>query len=256
MKSFRIALSFLTTLPLRYKGEWDERAFSQATIFYPLVGMLIGGIVAAVLWLFVHVNLFFAAFAAVLTPILLTGGMHLDGFMDMCDGLLASRGPERALEIMKDSRVGSFAVIGIVLLLLGRFTLYTWLLPTQFMISAVLTAFAFSRFVMLYAIISYPSARTTGLGYTVQRYVSKPALFWSLLLLAALLILSRALLLLPALLLSFGFMVFFTGKVSKYLGGLTGDIYGAVAEMAEFIFLFFLMLCNYFFGGFVFSPIF
>ena len=256
MKTLQIAISFLTTLPPKYKGEWDEKAFSQATIFYPLVGLFIGVVVAAVLWLFSHAYPLFAAFAGLLTAILLTGGLHLDGYMDMCDGILASRGPERAMEIMKDSRVGSFAVIGVVLLLLGKFTLYVWLLDTEFLISAILAAFAFSRFMMLYAIVSYPSARKTGLGYTVQQYVSKPALLWSLLLIVVLLVASRALLLIPALILSFFIMVVISGKISLYLGGLTGDIYGAVAEIGEFVFLVSLLLCSSFFGNYIFSPLF
>ncbi len=99
------------------------------------------------------------------------------------------------MEIMKDSHVGSFAVIGVICLLLGKLTLYSWLLGTDFLLSGIVTAFVFSRFMMLYAIVSYPSARKTGLGYTVQQYVSKPALLWSVLILILLIVASRSIIL-------------------------------------------------------------
>ena len=155
-KEFRVAVSFLTTLPLKYKGEWDEKTFSRASIFYPLVGVIIGLITVAVMYLisltdYMHI----AAFTGLLISIVLSGGLHLDGFMDMCDGLLASRGPERALEIMKDSRVGSFSVIGVILLLLAKFLLYDALMVNAAFIFAVLAALTFSRFILICCPLRY-----------------------------------------------------------------------------------------------------
>ena len=103
-KEFRIAVSFLTRLPLTYKGEWDEKSFSRASVFYPVVGLIVGfcaAVVAALLKLTGCYSV--AAVCALITAICISGGIHLDGFMDMCDGIFASRGREKALEIMKDS---------------------------------------------------------------------------------------------------------------------------------------------------------
>ncbi len=256
MKKLWIAVSFLTTLPPRYKGEWDEQAFSRAAVFYPFVGLLIGAAVAAVLWLLAFIHSGVAAFFAVLTGVVITGGLHLDGYMDLCDGVLASRGPERALEIMKDSHVGSFAVVGVVLLLLGKYALYSWLLTVEGVVLSVLAAFTFSRFMMVYAIIAYPSARETGLGHTVQRHVPKKALAWSLIIAVLPALIGGSAAVLTALPLSFLLMVFFIGRANRYFGGLTGDVYGAIAEIAEVVFLFVLLLCHFFWGTVGISSIF
>ena len=115
----RAAFSFLTILPLGYT-EGRKPGWSFAA--YPLVGLVVGGacaLVAARSPFSTNVT----AFLVVLAWVVITGGLHLDGFGDSCDGLLATVEPERRLEIMKDPRVGSWAVIGLILLLLGKWTL-------------------------------------------------------------------------------------------------------------------------------------
>lgn len=261
-KEFRIAVSFLTRLPLPYKGEWDEKSFSRSSVFYPFVGLIIGLIVTAVLVLIGFTGYYsVAAVVALIASVAVSGGIHLDGFMDMCDGVFASRGRERALEIMKDSRVGSFAVIGIVLLMLLKYALYTSLITEAaedslcafsgmisdtacypfagffYMALAMLGAFVFSRFMLICCMLWFPSARKEGLGVTVKRYVSKPALLWGIILM---LILGGATGFYPVLIafvMAFAVIMWFASMLSKFLHGLTGDIYGAMAELGEAVYL-------------------
>ena len=251
-KQFRIAVSFLTRLPLPYKGEWDEKSFSRAAVWYPLVGLITGAIVAAVVWLLQWLH--FGGIAVVcglIAAVVVSGGIHLDGFMDMCDGLFASRGRERALEIMKDSRVGSFAVIGIVLLLLLKYSLYFDLLYSAVMVPALLAAFVFSRFMLLCCMVAFPSAREEGLGVTVKRYLTRADLVWGVLLILAIFALWGGLYpLLIALLLSFFVIMGFAALVNRFLHGLTGDIYGAMAELGEAVFLLMTLICIAFCGYF------
>ena len=238
MKELRIAISFLTRLPFTYKGEWDEKSFSRSTIYYPVVGLIIGLLVALAALLF---NLtgspMLAAAAAIITAVVVSGGIHYDGFMDMCDGIFASRGRERALEIMKDSRVGSFAVLGIALLLLLKFALYTTILGLNCFFVIIIAAFIFSRTIMNCAILWFPVVRKEGLGYTVKQYVSRGAPLWGGVLLLLLFIISGNYILLLALILAFVLMMAIAFLICRYLKGMTGDIYGALAELGEAAFL-------------------
>ncbi len=249
-KEFRIAVSFLTRLPLPYKGEWDERSFSRSSVFFPLVGLIIGFLTALTAAVFrLTGQTMLAAVAALVTAVVVSGGIHLDGFMDMCDGVFASRGRERALEIMKDSRVGSFAVLGVVMLMLLKCALYCAVLPERWFFTAILAAFVFSRFMMVYCILGFPSARETGLGATVKKYVSKPALLWGLLLFLLLCLWHGFYPLLIAFALAFLVMYAAAAGISRFLYGLTGDIYGAIAELSEAVFLLFLVLTVSVLGG-------
>lgn len=242
-KEFRIAVSFLTRLPLPYKGEWDEKSFSRSSVFYPLVGAIVGAFVVLVAFLLRLTDYtMIAAVCALITSIVVSGGIHLDGFMDMCDGLFASRGRERALEIMKDSHVGSFAVLGVILLLLLKVVLYDAVIPASWFWLGFLGAFIFSRFMLICCMLCFPSARAEGLGVTVKRYVSKPALLWGIGLIAALFAISGFYPILIAFVIAFLIIMGISAQINKFLHGLTGDIYGAMAELGEAVFLLILLI--------------
>ncbi len=111
---------FFTRLPLPSLRQWENAHLQRSAAWFPWVGVIVGGVAAAVWWL--------AAVVAGLPPllasglslaasILVTGGFHEDGFADVCDGFGGGYTKERVLEIMKDSRVGAFGAIGIVLML-------------------------------------------------------------------------------------------------------------------------------------------
>lgn len=105
---------------------WDEKAKDKMLLFLPVVGLKIGILWAALAWLCSFLKLPFLVTALVLTacPFVLTGFLHLDGFMDVTDAVKSYRSLERRREILKDSHVGSFAVIGIVLLMLAQFAFF------------------------------------------------------------------------------------------------------------------------------------
>lgn len=105
---------------------WDEKARDSMLLFFPAVGLLIGAVWAALAWLCAWLRLPALVTGMLLCayPYLATGFIHLDGFMDVTDALRSWRDLERRREILKDSHVGSFAVIGVVLLLLAQFALF------------------------------------------------------------------------------------------------------------------------------------
>ncbi|MDQ7097064.1 adenosylcobinamide-GDP ribazoletransferase [Desulfosporosinus sp. PR] len=235
MRGFLIALTFLTRIPLPSpKVEVTSEEFNLSYRYYPLVGLVIGG----VLWLLAKgLSPFFPPLALgallLVAELMLTGGLHLDGFMDSMDGLLSARTPERILEIMKDSRVGAHASMALIGLLLLKFSLLASLAPSQF--SILLLMPMLSRWVFQIGVIAFPYARTQGLGKGIHDITR-----WIPFLIAGALVLGVSYLLAGyAGLITWGVCVIavtlWACKISSLLGGLTGDLYGAMIEISEVI---------------------
>src|SRR5579859_6748574 len=128
-KEFVAAVQFLSVLPIPgsaqlFRTDRAEAELVIGSLYFPLVGLLIG-LILCVLSIFSGPYLPSLALAALLVVvnIWLTGGLHLDGLMDACDGLFGGRSRERKLEIMRDSSVGSFGVLGGVSSILLKFAL-------------------------------------------------------------------------------------------------------------------------------------
>jgi adenosylcobinamide-GDP ribazoletransferase len=232
------AFTFLTTLPLGWLGRKSDSPPGKIFSFFPLVGLTIGVIVslaASIGFLPKDVT----AFIALAVWVGLTGGLHLDGLADSCDGLLATVTPERRLEIMKDPRAGSWAVIGIVLILLGKWAALRTLSPAALLMPPIA-----GRWSMVLAVAAFPTARASGLavqfrvgfGRTQLVIASLTAIFlimalsfwlgWRLILVAAI----------PPI------TVLIVGRwaAQRLGGGLTGDVYGAVCELVELLCLIYL----------------
>ncbi len=231
MKALRQAISFLTVLPAGRQGAVMEMAPARA--YFPLVGLLLGGVLAgADLALRPILPPLVSGAVLVVVLVVLTRALHVEGFMDACDGLLGGFTRERRLEIMKDSHVGGFAVIGVVGLLLLKWTAVVGLQPSVRLSTLVLFP-CLSRWAMLVAMAGYPYARAQGVGASFQRGQNAwQVAFAFATALAASLLLARGagvLLLVLATAMAWGLGRWMAGL----LGGLTGDTYGAVNEVCE-----------------------
>jgi adenosylcobinamide-GDP ribazoletransferase len=234
MKRILLAITFLTRLPLPAPKKVAPEDIGESTPFFPIVGLILGGIL-------VGINYFCSYFwdplvtniAIVVSLIAFTGGLHLDGLMDTCDGIFSNKNRERTLEIMRDSRVGSMGVLaGICLLLLKIFFLNS---IAQDMKIPVLLAFpVLGRWSMVYAVSLYPYARSTsGLGALFVEYAKH---YYVLVATIIVLIITIPLLLWKAfpVFIVIGFATWMMSRrLSKRLGGLTGDTYGAICETME-----------------------
>jgi adenosylcobinamide-GDP ribazoletransferase len=232
----RAAFAFLTILPV---GQPQVSEPGRAFAYFPLVGAVIGLIMAT----FGAFRLFppdMTAFLALATWVILTGGLHLDGFADSCDGLLATTTPERRLEIMKDPRAGSWAVIGIVLLLLGKWialrAIFTGVSPFLLIVPPV-----FGRVAMTLAVAAFPPARTSGLAAYFREGLDSNRVMLAIFFATVLSIsasvfaanLGHPLWSLGAtLLIAWGMGRWAANRLG---GGLTGDVYGAICELTELI---------------------
>lgn len=254
MQAFLIGLQFLTRINVVKQTVWTEEDFGKSVRYFPLVGAVLGSIYGGLAWMvyslipsygvFLPHHLTIAFFVAL--PILLTGGIHCDGFMDTVDGIFSGRDRERMLEIMKDSCSGAFGVVAFGLLLLFQYAAISDL-PMEVAPVALFVMPIISRMMMVLAISLYPYARKEGMGKAFGKYASRKTLF-AVFLYGSLLVLpwgwSSALATICALL----FAVFFCNYVTRILGGLTGDVYGAVTTLCELVVIIAFVLGNYLFG--------
>jgi len=170
MISLAVAFGFLTVLPVPASTWSAPTPFGRAFSWFPLVGLVLGGIlVLAALVVAALVPALVAAALLLLFGVLLTGGLHLDGLMDTCDGVFCVRSPEERLVIMRDSHTGAFGVLGAVCLLLVKFAALSALLAgdQQLLLDALLLAPMLSRWAMVLAALCFPYGRS---GETRGRY--------------------------------------------------------------------------------------
>lgn len=162
MKHLLTAFNLMTTIPLPASKDWQTGDSGRASVWYPFVGLVIGGL--TLLGWMGTTRIFSPLVAGILTLILwvvLTGGLHLDGLADCCDGLLASTTIERRLEIMKDPRLGTFGGIGLILVLLLKAAVLSFLTPQSAL--GILLAASLARWCILPAGL-LPLARPSGMG--------------------------------------------------------------------------------------------
>ncbi len=161
--SFRIAFLMYSRIPMP-QADWEAANMRYVMCFFPLVGAAIGAVVFGVgkLCAWLSVPALLTAIVLILLPILISGGIHLDGFMDVCDAVGSRQEPARKLEIMKDSHVGSFAVLGLVVLLL--LNLGAWYeIPIE-CLQVLGIGFVLSRAMSGYLVIREKAARKDGLN--------------------------------------------------------------------------------------------
>ncbi len=237
MNDFFAALIFLTRLPTPHV-ELSTKSMARAMRFFPLVGILIGGIIVAADTL---ASLVFPpaprAALVLVTWIIVTGGLHLDGFLDCCDGLFVAKPPELRLNILKDTQVGAYAVVGGAALLITKWSAI-FALPRGTRWQVLLLAPVLARWAMVYATVVYPYARQReSLGTMFKDYAGRRELG-----IATLTMLGAVLLVRPigGLLLAFimwMYVIIAARWVMTRIPGLTGDVYGALGETGETLIL-------------------
>ena len=230
----RRALGFLTVYPLRASDAWTPETLGSSMVYYPLIGTFIG----LALWgLAVLLGALFpqpvVSVLLLVSALLVTGGLHMDGWADLIDGLSGSYNREDALRIFKDPHVGSMAVVGVVLIVLLKYACLNALSHAALRPALVLMA-TLSRYAMVQLACFSPYARATGgvgepfvRGIRLEHHI------------AALLLALGSTLLFGGLrgvcigvlvgLATLGMQIYFYQR----LGGITGDVLGATNELNE-----------------------
>jgi len=234
-----LALTFLTKLPWPWRGPADEAALARSLFWFPWVGAVLG-LAFWGAWAGLQKILPAPAAAALLLALTVwvTGGLHLDGLADTADGLGGGRTPAEALTIMKDSRVGAFGVISLILALVLKFALFLSLAAQTRGMAALALYPVVSRWGMVLLAYLSPYARPEGgLGQAMTLGVSPRVLAGASLSAG---VLSFLILGVPGLAL-FGVAGALVWLGSLYfqrrLGGVTGDVLGAANEILEVLVL-------------------
>lgn len=194
-KAFLTALSAYSVIPARVK-EWDDRAMKYALMFLPAVGAICG--ICLYLWQLLcgmlSLSPMIFAIIAVCIPLFVTGGIHVDGFMDTVDALSSHQPRERKLEILKDSHPGAFAVIWLLVYMMLCFAFYYELggrsavngVPGNKALYAVIPMFVLSRSLSAINVCTLPNARQSGMLYSYTKDSAKRETFFVCLIIAAL----------------------------------------------------------------------
>lgn len=243
MRGLLAALSFLTTIPVPPRWLKESPIAPRAMLWWWVpVGALIGALSAGAAYL-AHLALPWSSCAAlgIVAWVALSGGLHLEGFMDTCDGLGSRAAPERALQIMKDSRVGAFGAIGALCLVILKVGLLAGLSPRLGLATLALGPIV-GRLAQVATLETYPYARPEGGMGAAFFEAARPAhtLVAALLAVAATVGFSAACgeIHLPLALLPVGLgLAWWCFALARRLGGHTGDTVGATSELAELLWL-------------------
>lgn len=243
--SFLVAFAMYSKIPVP-RADWEEKNMRYAMCFFPVIGLVIG--VLEVLWFMVCRLLGFGSLlgpaAAVLIPILVTGGIHFDGYLDTSDAMSSWREREDRLRILKDSHTGAFAIIsGICWFLLsfgaaGEFydknsSLHIlWIYAMTFIISRSFSALS---------VVTFPSANPKGtaaaFGENARKKRVRNCMLLYLLILFALAVWLDPLTGILVIAASFAGFASYHHLCMKYFGGMTGDLAGFFVTVTELLML-------------------
>lgn len=237
LNSLAAAFSMYSILPMPHI-RWEEKNIRHALCFFPLVGAVISGVLFAwydvCLWRQVPSPLFASVSAAI--PIVLSGGIHMDGFCDTCDALFSRRGKEEKLRILKDSTCGSFAVIGAVLLLLLTYGAWQGIYVSGKKAGGWLLLFVLSRCLSGLSITVFPCAPASSLAALFSKAAARgtrAALMVSACFVTALMCFLSSWQAVPTLACLFLFWGWYVHMSRKEFGGITGDLAGFFLQGGE-----------------------
>lgn len=239
----RVALQFLTRIPVGHRAVPDARTIGHSLLFYPLVGLLIGVVLYALqTWLSGSAPLLRAALLLTVW-VLITGALHLDGLADSADAWLGGGDQERTLAIMKDPYCGPAGVVALVLVLMVKFAALTGAVfnanPSELLLAPLL-----GRSVVPLLFLTTPYVRPGGLGAALATHAPRYALIGvvivSLTIAVLLLGVSRGYIVGLVLIAFFGLR----RLMLQRLGGTTGDTAGALVEIVEMLTLVMLAMTD------------
>lgn len=236
-QAFWLALGFLTRIPMLAKVDYSQRLMNQCSVYFPLVGLLLGGLYAG---LYSLLEGWWSPLVCVLLVLAfhlwITGAFHEDGMADSADGLGGGYTVERRLDIMKDSRIGTYGAAALIMVLLLKVVLLVELSPVL-QVLGLLLAPAVSRLTPLCLMCALPyvtdpdtsKSKPVAEGFSVRR-LSVAAV--GVTILAALFDV-----VLPALIAVVLVAVVWGAMLKRSLGGYTGDALGASVVLSELVFL-------------------
>ena len=278
MKGFLLLLSFMTRIPMP-KTEYDEEKLGKSMKYFPVVGIIVGFILLffCIIFNFIFNNLNYSTvlplmiLVVILTDLITTGALHLDGLADTFDGIFSYRSKHKMLEIMKDSRLGSNGALALILYFLLKFVLFYSLIieSRELTLYAIMTYPVVSRFCSVVSCASSPYARGSGMGktfvdntktcglivatiitllYTIGMLFIPFILFTNYSLPIQFMIQTILVIVIIVALLAL-FAYAFSKLIERKIGGITGDTLGALLEISSLVYIFLILVMPGFFIG-------
>ncbi|PLR86312.1 adenosylcobinamide-GDP ribazoletransferase [Bacillus canaveralius] len=246
LKGLLLNLQLFSSIPIRIQLPMDAHHLQKAVQTFPLLGLFQGLIIGGAffgLTEFTPLSALATAFVVWLLMIVLTGGIHLDGWIDTSDAFFSYQDQDKRLEIMKDPRTGAFGVLSVIVLLSGKF-LFIYELAAYADINAAAWVVAIipflSKSLMGYYLVTLPPAREEGMARFFANAVDRkslwPYLLYTIVIIVASWLFVEESLLTAVILLTTSICAGLYGKIKiiKWFGGVTGDVVGASAEGMEF----------------------
>ncbi len=239
---FATAMMFFTRIPVPFTIPYSSEIMNRSQKYFAWVGLLVGLINTAILYLSSQLfNLEIGIVLMMITSVLLTGAFHEDGFTDMCDSFGGGYGKEKILTIMKDSRVGAYGTIGIILLFALKFFSIQALGTVDLMktLWIIILAHTSSRFIS--GTMIYTHQYVTDIDASKSKPLANKPLDGMALLVGFISVL-LSFVLIPDWRLIIAFALAYLGKIymgwyfKKHIGGYTGDCLGAVQQVCEVLF--------------------
>lgn len=236
INSFFIALSMYSRIPVP-RVDWKKENMRYAMCFFPMIGVVIGAVMYLAGWLLdkTSVGGLFRGVVFTLIPIIITGGIHMDGFMDTMDALGSWGDREKKLEILKDSHAGAFAILGMGCYLMWSVAVWSELPAEVLRVCGV--SFVLSRALSGFSVVTFPAARNSGLLKMFQDGAQKKVVRITMCLYVAAAVIMMAVMNARAMTGAVtGVMIAFLYYIvmsRKQFGGVTGDLAGFFLETAE-----------------------
>ncbi len=239
---FLTALMFFTRIPIPFRLAYSESMMNQSQKYYALIGFIVGCINAGVFYVCQWIlPLEVSLIVSFIVSVLLTGAFHEDGFADVCDSFGGGYGKEKILTIMKDSRIGAYGMIGMLLLIMLKF--YTLkgigLIDLPLIVFAIITGHTVSRFFS--GLMIYSHAYVSDIDASKSKPMANKALpiknsVWGILFCLLPFLLFQQWI--YALVLPFAYLgkVYLGWYFKKHIGGYTGDCLGTVQQVTEVLF--------------------
>ena len=246
LKILLTAIMFYTRIPVGNINGYSNEMLNRATRYFPFVGYIVGGLGALVFTGFNQIaNQQIAVVAAFIIMVLITGAFHEDALADFCDGFGGGYTPGKVLSIMKDSRIGTYGAMGLILLFLFKYVLFISMDAALLPIWLIL-AHVFSRFLVVVLIFTSTYVRdaegskSKPVGQKNTTVTFLIALIW----IGPLFCFFEPISLVVILLIQTILFVCFRFYVKKRIGGYTGDVLGALQQLSETLFFVLFYIYN------------
>lgn len=234
--SFKIAFSMYSKIPMP-KTDWNKENMKYALCFFPLVGLAIGIIfyLWSLLAKFLALGNIFTTAIYTIIPILITGGIHMDGFVDSMDAINSYQSIERKLEILKDSHIGAFALITSITYFIAYFGVLSEIKGEEIIIVSL--GFILSRALSGLSIVTFPLAKKSGLAAnfsdSAQKKKVKITMIIYIIIISLIMLYINLFLGIASIISSLIVFFYYKLMAKKKFGGITGDIAGYFLQLCE-----------------------